>query len=174
MAMDRQEKRESNPSPMHQYALEWAQRERKKADFVRSNAVRLNLDAARFVSGQIIEVILNDDSNCFDVKKFEKTPLYTQALEAQRAAILERLDWESSCTEVPENVRNQLSQTRDSIKDHPWLDKETFEHASAGWYQMRQSVAREVDGNDDLQADQVYFRKNQPLVDREYTASGGK
>ena len=173
--MDPQERNENQQfSSAEQDGIEWAQRERKKADFVRVNAGRLNIDPKRFVLGQIIEIISLDDANCFNTRSLFETSLYTQTLSIQRRAILERLDWESTSHEVPEHLRNRLLQTRDFIERHEWTDKKTFEQASERWYGMRKYFGEEVDKDDDLQADQIYFRVKQDLVDKEYTASGGK
>lgn len=170
--MDAPETGENKPSVLTSM-IEWARRERQKADFVRHNAGKLNIDATRFVAGQVMDIILYDDTNCFSERPLQAAFPPEQVLETQREAILERLAWESSSTEIPANIRNQLSQTRELIQNNPWADITAFRKASEGWYKMRQFVQDEFDRDDDLQADHIYFRVNLGLVDKEYTESGG-
>lgn len=174
MAMDDQERSEDQTSLMDGVML-WAQRERRKAEFTKTNAERLNIEnPSKYVLGQIINIIINDDSNCFRMEQLENTPLYPQVLKVNRLAILERLDWESSSTEVPENIRGQLIQTKEFIKGQDWVDKETFYKASKRWHDIQRLVRQQTGEDESLQVAVNYYRANLDLVSREYIASGGK
>ncbi len=108
------------------------------------------------------------------MERLENSPDYPQILKANRIAILERLDWESSSPEVPNSIRGPLVRTKKFIEGRKWTDKESFNLASKRWHDMQGFIMKGVGRNDDLQADQIYFIRNLALVDREYKASGGK
>lgn len=151
----------TQPSNTEAEMMRWARHEREVANWTRENGQSLGIDPGKYILGQLISAI-DDDGSCF---------LYidsgsSEHLRINRAALLERLDWETSdeTPETPDLIRKKLGDVKKLIQVEEWVDDESVERARSTWQDARNFVKAEKNRDVNLQEAVKYHLNNQTLV----------
>lgn len=114
--------------------LDWARGPRKMADWVRTK-IPLEIDVGKYIFGQAISMIIGDDrGNCFSQVHLEDSATDQIKLNLDRACLVERLDWESSLDEVPDDdLKNQLRIFKQKVETKPWNNVRTERRFYESW-----------------------------------------
>lgn len=109
----------------------WARVERIGSEWIRIVAPQLGLDPQKLITAQVLNNISGDDINAFSYVFFpEKAKII-------KKRIFERMNWELSLPETPENIKMQIKKTM------PKLEKLDFSH-EAEWIKARKTWIRSV------------------------------
>lgn len=135
---------------------DWTTSVRQETQLFRDNAAVLGLDANRLVRGFILSTIIFDDLNIFT--GLLKRPRFSPKLGRQAAkGLIDRLEWEVGTPELPENIRERLSQTRELVGPLDMGTRRGFHIAYSVWERARAFVEEELNSSEELQNDAKYY-----------------
>lgn len=149
-------------NPDYASVMAWARRPTEVVSRIRNQAPQHGLDPQRLVQGYVLQTVLGDDSNSFgllsDRSRLRKLDVHFP--EIARLSILERLTWEASISELPEDIRTLVTKTRDTINAMDFSTDERLEEGYQIWRTMRDTIERLVEETPSLQEARQYAREN--------------
>lgn len=132
----------------------------QNTEFYRSHAAGFGLDADKVVRGYLFRIIVEDDRNIFVTLLNPEFPSLNADQRLQAVTDLKaRLGLEIDATELPQDIRDKLTQVRKGIELLDFGTIEGFKSAYDIWEEMRQSIEEEIKELPELTADRDYFNK---------------
>lgn len=140
----------------------WAEHPIIEAEFAKNNAAAIGLDGSRLVRGFVISTITGDDEQIFFWKKGARFSKKRGLQIAQQLNI--RLDWEISTMELPEEIRDKLSEVKNQVLT---LDMGTYPDllkAHSIWYSAMKFVKQHAQSSPQLKEDINYWVYSQNAI----------
>jgi len=146
--------------------LTWALFSRLHADWTREVAPQIGIDGEKLVLGQIISSIIGDDKNCFEFAKYDFLKDNPEVALGAKAQLLERMDWELTAPETPEEIQEQIKETMEFVFSCDWRIEKDFEEARDRWMQFREWAEGLIDDREDLRVAFNYSLVSRPELNR--------
>lgn len=138
--------------------LKWAKFGRIHSDWLRKVAPQLELNTEILVIADVVTSIIGDDENCFLFYSLSTCDL-------ARASILERLSWELSIHEVPNNIKNLIITIKSLIEASPsWQDKKSFNDCYKQWKIFKEAVNEIAQKEKKIVKALAYYKEHSELL----------
>lgn len=147
---------------------EWAERERRVADWLRLNAAKLGVDTAQYIRGQLLTCIVGDDSNCFVNLRFISPKDLPKFLEGGRLQLLERVSWELGAPELPDDIKQELLKIQEHIQKHSWNSLKDAGSAEIKWRRAKDYTQQRINQDPNLAEAVSYYHQQTPVVNNHY------
>ena len=128
----------------------WASIARTKTKWIRHVGPQLRIDVEKYILGDVLAAIIGDDSNCiaFDHNS-ELAPMAQKHL-------LERLDWEITTPETPEDIRERAKEVLEKVAALNWQNKEEYIEARTTWREFEAWVIEQIEERPELKEAEEY------------------
>ena len=111
--------------------LAWAKEPETYSEWIREIAPKYDLDVQKYLLGDVLSTITNDDTNCVGHKGAMFSP---ETVQLAKESLLIRLKWETSLEETPEDIRKQLRKFTSIAEETDWLNEESYFKIKEAWY----------------------------------------
>lgn len=148
--------------------LAWARGPREQADWVRRRRP-LGINAGRYILGQVIAMVITDDIGCFSQARKEAGEIDKLDITLDRDCLLERLDWESSIPNVPDDLKDRIKAFKKTVEIGPWNNVQIEKQFFVSWEEQIQNFVRGKLRNDPsyIEAND-YFEENKGKINSLY------
>lgn len=145
---------------------DWAIMARIHNQWVRLVSPQLGLDASKMVLGDVLDKIISDDGNIFVRFQYGWGDELSEVARQSKADLQERLDWEISISELPEDIKDSLKEVKNQATLLRWERKEERESLYNLWKQARAQISSRSETDQALlEARNYYFDKSRLLTD---------
>lgn len=142
---DNPQNNEERQAELRQSLLSWAETPRRAVEQVQNE--QPDVDIARFSAGSALDIILNDDGNCF-YWDFGGYDVSMAVINNEGLRI--RMDWEVSLERMPREVVKIIRDSGRKIFSSDWGDEAKYKNASREWKKMRNDVDKLQNDNTPL------------------------
>jgi hypothetical protein len=140
--------------------MTWATLKKTQTQWWRIACPQLGLDTARLIKGAVLYDTIHDDGTPYMVNaRFSLDPKKIALCKTQA---LERLDWELTTPETPEEVKVKLQAAQRIVADTDWSDKERFSKIEETRRNLVEEVKEIVDQDLALQ-DAITYRTDSAI-----------
>lgn len=136
-------------------SLEWAEDLRDYITRVKQGKADLlpSVDVGRYIRGHVLDSITADDRNALIFSERRFSPLEGEISKLQ---ILERLDFESSLEELPEDIKKRLDSVKRVFEQSDCSNYDYYRRAAESWEQMSDWVQTKINSTSELDEDISY------------------
>ena len=114
--------------------MAWAKFERISSEWIRYVAPQVGLDPQKLILAQVLECIVGDDRSAFSYFfSPKKADLF-------KKRIFERMDWELSLPETPENIKKQIRKTMSKTENLDFTKNDQWKMAIKIWEKPNRSI----------------------------------
>lgn len=128
--------------------MAWATILRTHSTWVRKVAPQFGLDTKKIILGKVLTSIIGDDANAFGLINGE---FNSNDADLKKAHLYERMDWETTTQETPQNIKDQINKFRNKIDVFDWSKENEFRQAYEIWLKkIRNFTQHQIALNKDL------------------------
>jgi len=142
---DNPQNSEERQAELRESLLAWAETPMNVVEQVQNE--QPDVDIAKFSAGSALDIILNDDGNCF-YWDFGGYNASTVVINSE--ALKTRMNWEVSLEKMPREVAKIIRDSGKKFFSNDWGDETKYKRTSSEWKEMRKHVDKLQNANTPL------------------------